>query len=140
MNLEEDERSRARGRKDAASRGDREEAPVFDMMPRTRRVQRQDDGPQELSDLIMPTLARLGLKTKARYLQVLQAWEGVVGESVAAGAHPTYFDRGRLQVETDSPALGHALQLQSQVIVDKLNAAIGERVVTNIRFKMGGGR
>jgi len=140
MNAEADERARARARKAAAERGDREEAPVFELMPRTRRVQRKDDGPQELSDLIMPTLARLGLKTKARYLQVLQAWEGAVGESVAADAHPTYFDRGRLQVETNSPALGHQLQLQSQMIVDRLNDAIGERVVTNIRFKMGGDR
>ena len=127
-------------REDRQARGDREEAPVFDLMPRARRVQRKDDGPQELSDLIMPTLARLGLKTRARYLQVLNAWEGVVGEHVAAGAHPTYFDRGRLQVETDSPALGHQLQLQSQMIVDKLNEAIGDRVVTNIRFKMAGSR
>ncbi|MFN2463189.1 MAG: DciA family protein [Candidatus Dormibacteria bacterium] len=117
-----------------------DEAPVFELRPRTRRVQRSDDGPQELSDLIMPTLARLGLKTKARYLQVLGAWDEVVGEQVAAGARPTYFDRGRLQVETNSPALGHQLQLQAQMIVDKLNEAIGDRVVTNIRFRMAGGR
>jgi predicted nucleic acid-binding Zn ribbon protein len=122
------------------ARGDRDDAPVFDMMPRARRVQRRDDGPQELKTLFMPTLARLGLKTKARYLQVLGAWEAVVGASVAAGAHPTYYDRGRLQVETDSPALGHQLQLQSQMIVDKLNEAIGERVVTNIRFRLAGSR
>ena len=127
-------------REDRDARGDREEAPVFDMMPRQRRVHRKDDGPQELSSLIMPTLARLGLKTKARYLQILGAWDGVVGENVAAGAHPTFFDRGRLQVETDSPALGHQLQLQSQMIVDRLNDSIGERVVTNIRFKMAGSR
>jgi len=128
-------------RKDPRDSGrDGEEAPVFELLPRHRRVQRSDDGPQELSDLIMPTLARLGLKTRARYLQVLNAWEGVVGEHVAAGAHPTYFDRGRLQVETDTPALGHQLQLQSQMIVDRLNEAIGDRVVTNIRFRMAGSR
>jgi predicted nucleic acid-binding Zn ribbon protein len=113
------------------------DAPVLDFAPRRRRVRQEDDGPQPIGELIMPMLARLGLKTRARHLQVMAAWPGVVGEAVAAGAHPTHYDRGRLTVETDSPALGHQLHLQQQLIIDKLNAAIGDNVVTSIRFRMG---
>jgi len=96
------------------------DAPVFEFAPRRRIVNRKDDGPQNIGQLIMPTLAKLGLK--------------------AAGAHPTAYDRGRLLVETDSPALGHQLHLQRQTIIDQLNAAIGERVVTQIRFKLEPGK
>jgi predicted nucleic acid-binding Zn ribbon protein len=123
-----------------AGRPERRDAPVFESLPRARRVQRGNDGPQPIGELIMPMLARLGLKTRARHLQVMSAWPGVVGEAVAAGAHPTSYNRGRVVVETDSPALGHQLHLQQQLIIDKLNEAIGDNVVTNIRFKMGPSR
>ncbi|HEY8740667.1 MAG TPA: DUF721 domain-containing protein [Candidatus Dormibacteraeota bacterium] len=113
------------------------DAPVFDSLPRSRRVVRGDDGPQPIGELIMPTLARLGLKTRARHLQVMGAWAGVVGDAVAAGAHPTAYNRGRVTVETDSPALGHQLHLQRQLIIDQLNEVIGDKVVTDIRFRMG---
>jgi hypothetical protein len=116
------------------------DAPVFEFAPRRRIVNRKDDGPQNIGQLIMPTLAKLGLKTRARHLQIMGLWPGVVGEAVAAGAHPTAYDRGRLLVETDSPALGHQLHLQRQTIIDQLNAAIGERVVTQIRFKLEPGK
>jgi predicted nucleic acid-binding Zn ribbon protein len=113
------------------------DAPVLDFAPRRRRAPQQDDGPQPVGELIMPMLARLGLKTRARHLQVMGAWPGVVGEAVAVGAHPTHYDRGRLTVETDSPALGHQLHMQQQLIIDQLNAAIGDNVVSSIRFSMG---
>lgn len=113
------------------------EAPVLDFAPRRRRVPKDDNGPQPIRELIMPMLARLGLKTRARHLQVMAVWQGVVGEAVAAGANPTHYDRGRLTVETDSPALGHQLQMQQQLIIDKLNEAIGDNVVTSIRFRLG---
>lgn len=113
---------------------------MFEFAPRRRIANRKDDGPQNIGQLIMPTLAKLGLKTKARHLQIMGLWAEVVGEAVAVGAHPTSYDRGRLVVETDSPALGHQLHLQQQTIIDQLNAAIGERVVTQIRFKLQPGQ
>ncbi|HEV1997682.1 MAG TPA: DUF721 domain-containing protein [Candidatus Dormibacteraeota bacterium] len=115
------------------------DAPVFEFAPRRHIANRKDDGPQPIGQLLMPTLSRLGLKTRARHLQIMGLWPAVVGEAVAVGAHPTAYDRGRLVVETDSPALGHQLHLQRQTIIDQLNAAIGERVVTQIRFKLQAG-
>jgi hypothetical protein len=113
---------------------------VFDSLPRKRRPGQRNDGPQPVSELIMPMLARLGLKTRARHLQVIAAWPGVVGEAVAAGADPVSYSRGRLVVHTDSPALGHQLLLQKQLIIDQLNAAIGDRVVTDVHFRMAPAR
>ena len=111
------------------------DAPVFDFAPRRRRTRAEDNGPQAVGELIMPTLEKLGLKTRARHLQVINAWPGVVGEMVAGGAQPTGYSRGRLVVETDSPAMGHQLHLQKQLIIDRLNDAIGDRVVTDIHFR-----
>ena len=113
--------------------------PVLDFKPLRRSPSRgEDTGPQALSDLLVPTLARLGLKTRARYVQIISAWPAVVGEMVAAHTTPTAFARGRLTVETDSPAMGHQLHLQRQTILDGLNEKLGDTAVTDIRFRLAG--
>ncbi len=113
--------------------------PVLDFKPLRRAPSRgEDTGPVALSDLLVPTLARLGLKTRARFVQILSAWPVVVGEMVAAQTSPTNFVRGRLTVETESPAMGHQLHLQRQTIIDGLNQKIGDTAVVEIRFRLSG--
>jgi hypothetical protein len=48
------------------------------------------------------------------------------------------FYRGRMTVETDSPAMGHALLVQRQDIMERLNAELGFDLVADIRFKLRG--
>jgi predicted nucleic acid-binding Zn ribbon protein len=116
---------------------DSAERPVLDFKPlRRSRRDAQETSPVALTELLMPTLARLGLKTRARFVQILGAWPGVVGEMVADHTNPTAFLRGRLTVETDSPAMGHQLRLQRQTIVDGLNQKLGDSVVLDIRFRL----
>lgn len=116
--------------------GDR---PVLDFKPlRRSRSRGEDTGPVALADLLIPTLARLGLKTRARFVQVLSAWPSVVGEMVAAQTSPTNLVRGRLTVETQSPAMGHQLHLQRQTIMDGLNQKIGDTAVVEIQFRLAG--
>ena len=116
---------------------DSADRPVLDFKPRRRsRRDAQESSPVALTDLLIPTLARLGLKTRARYVQILGAWPGVVGEMVADHTNPVAFARGRLTVETDSPAMGHQLRIQRQTIVDGINDKLGDRVVLDIRFRL----
>ena len=116
-----------------------EPAPVLQFRPRgRRRPRKEDDGPAELADLMMPTLARLGLKTRARHLQLVNLWPGIVGDMVAEHTSVAAFNRGRMTVETDSPAMGHALHVQRQDIMDRLNQELGASVVADIRFRLAG--
>jgi predicted nucleic acid-binding Zn ribbon protein len=116
---------------------DSADRPVLDFKPlRRSRRDVQDSSPVALTDLLIPTLARLGLKTRARYLQILGAWPGVVGEMVAEHTNPVALARGRLTVETDSPAMGHQLRLQRQTIVDGINQRLGDTVLLDIRFRL----
>ena len=55
-----------------------DDAPVFEFAPRRRIANRKDDGPQNIGQLIMPTLAKLGLKTRARHLQIMGLWPEVL--------------------------------------------------------------
>ncbi|HEV3233732.1 MAG TPA: DUF721 domain-containing protein [Candidatus Dormibacteraeota bacterium] len=113
-------------------------APVLQFRPRRRRAGKKDDGPAELSDLMMPTLAKMGLKTRARHMQLVNLWPAVVGDMVAEHTTVAAFSRGRMTVETDSPAMGHALLVQRQDIMERLNAELGFDLVADIRFKLQG--
>jgi predicted nucleic acid-binding Zn ribbon protein len=120
---------------------ERKDRPVLEFKPLRRSPGRpgEDVGPQAIADLLIPTLARLGLKTRARYVQILSAWPVVVGDMVAAHTTPTAFARGRLTVETDTPAMGHQLHLQRQTILEGLNEKLGDAgAIVDIRFRLAG--
>jgi predicted nucleic acid-binding Zn ribbon protein len=89
-----------------------------------------------VSALLVPTLARLGLKGRARLIQVAHAWTAVVGDAVASETRVASYRRGRVGIETSSPALSHQLHLQRQVIIDGLNLALAEAVVNDLRFSL----
>jgi predicted nucleic acid-binding Zn ribbon protein len=110
---------------------------TLEFRPRVRRRAKGESEPAVIGDLLVPTLARLGFKQKAREAQVISAWPPVVGEGVAADTRAVHFARGCLTVETTSPALSHQLHLQRMLIVDGLNRRLGERVVRDIRFRLG---
>jgi predicted nucleic acid-binding Zn ribbon protein len=105
--------------------------------PRQRRSP-GPDGPVALTDLMVPALARLGFKTQARQVQVALAWPHVVGDQVAGQTAVKHFARGRLVVDSSSPALSHQLHLQRQMIIEGLNVRLGEVVVREIRFVLAG--
>ena len=121
--------------------GERAGQPTLEFKPQRRRGgrRREDHGPQRLSDLMVPTLARMGLKTRARHLQLIGIWPEVVGEHVADTTSVVSFSRGRVMVETESPAMGHQLHLQRQDIIDGINGRLGEAVVSDIRFRLAPG-
>lgn len=112
------------------------EAPVFEFRPRRGRRRAGDEDPVALSDLMVPALARLGLKTKARQVQLMLAWPKVAGEGVAAESRVVDYARGRVTVETSSPAMSHGLLLQKQLLIDGLNAALRDDAVREIRFRL----
>jgi predicted nucleic acid-binding Zn ribbon protein len=121
-----------------AAGGRPEPKPVLQFRPRRRRPRKDDDGPAALADLLVPTLAKMGLRTRARQMQLVNHWPTVVGDMVAEHTSVAGFYRGRLTIETDSPAMGHALLVQRHDIMERLNAAIGLPIVADIRFRLAG--
>ena len=106
------------------------------LRPPRRRSQRSSVSEDNLADLLLPALRRLGFGTRARQVQIELAWPAVVGEAVAREARPSLYERGRLIVETSSPPLSHQLHLQRQLIIDGLNQAIGAVAVHDIHFRL----
>jgi predicted nucleic acid-binding Zn ribbon protein len=89
-----------------------------------------------VSELLVPSLARLGLRGRAVEAQVLAAWPEAVGEAVARETHCAGLSRGRLTIESTSSALSHQLLMQKQTIIDTLNLQLGDDLVRDLRFRL----
>lgn len=71
-----------------------------------------------------PSLAR-----KMEEAQVLQAWNAVVGSTIAKHARPVAVENAKIIVEVDHPVWKSELQYRKSQIIEKLN-----RSVENLKY------
>jgi hypothetical protein len=70
--------------------------------------------------------------------RLMEVWNGVVGPEVAGNATPASLRRGRLTVATSSSVWAQTLQLMGESLVQRLNEALGEVVVTAVVCRPAG--
>jgi hypothetical protein len=70
--------------------------------------------------------------------RLTEVWSAVVGADVAANATPVSLRRGRLTVATSSSVWAQTLQLMGESMVERLNRALGEAVVTAVICRPAG--
>jgi hypothetical protein len=70
--------------------------------------------------------------------RLTEVWVAVVGADVAANATPVSLRRGRLTVATSSSVWAQTLQLMGESMVERLNRALGEAVVTAVICRPAG--
>lgn len=69
--------------------------------------------------------------------QIWSIWDNVVGEVIAGNARPDAFKGKLLLVNVTSSTWVHQLQFLKKDIITKLNEALGQALVEDIRFKIG---
>lgn len=69
--------------------------------------------------------------------RVWTIWNGAVGESVAANAQPWAFKGTLLLVHVSSSTWFHHLGFMKAEIIDKVNQALGRKMIGDIKFKIG---
>ena len=70
-------------------------------------------------------------------LVVWELWESAVGPEIAANARPAAVNGGLLLVHVSNSTWRHHLRFFEQEIIDRLNAAMGEKRVQRLQFKIG---
>jgi predicted nucleic acid-binding Zn ribbon protein len=66
--------------------------------------------------------------------RLVEAWPEVAGPVVQRYTLNTYIYNQTLYVRLSNPALRSDLSMQRQELTKKLNDAVGEQVITDIRF------
>jgi predicted nucleic acid-binding Zn ribbon protein len=69
--------------------------------------------------------------------QVWQLWDEVVGIAIAENAQPAAFKGKLLLVNVISSTWIHQLQFLKKDIIEKLNLALGQNLIEDIKFKIG---
>ena len=94
--------------------------------------------PVPLAGAVTALAARLEPLTPLAAVQ--RAWEEAVGPAVAAEAEPVAARAGVVTVRCRSAVWAQELTLLAPDLVGRLNAAIGDDLVTELRVTAGAGR
>lgn len=89
---------------------------------------------ETLKDILLRNLREQGLETPLKQKRLVEAWPGVVGPVIARYTLDTYIYNQTLYVRLSNPALRSDLSMMRGELVKKLNAVVGEQVITDIRF------
>ncbi|MBQ4387444.1 MAG: DUF721 domain-containing protein [Prevotella sp.] len=89
---------------------------------------------QQVKDLIMQALREQGLETPLNQKRLVEAWPEVAGPVIARYTLNTYIYNQTLYVRLSNPALRADLSMQRSELTRRLNEAVGEQVITDVRF------
>ena len=94
---------------------------------------------QSVKDLIMRTLREQGLETPLHQKRLVESWPQVAGPAIMRYTLNTYIYNQTLYNQTlyvrlSNPALRADLSMRRQEFTQKLNAVVGEQVITDVRF------
>ncbi len=82
----------------------------------------------------MRTLREQGLETPLQQKRLVEAWPEVAGDLIKRYTLNTYIYNQTLYVRLSNPALRADLSMRREEFVQKLNAVVGEQVITDVRF------
>jgi predicted nucleic acid-binding Zn ribbon protein len=92
---------------------------------------------QRVGSAIHEYLTTNGFSRVIRLNAVLDVWETVVDEDVAAHCRPTRFEGDDLVVEVDQQGWVIALAFREVDLLDRLGAAVGERITGRLKAYVG---
>ena len=91
-----------------------------------------------LSKILDQALKKMPCAKKIKGQLIMDAWPIVVGEMIAAKTQTLSFENGLLFVWVRDSVWAQHLSLQKKQIINKLNRHTKTRVLTDIRFQVGG--
>ena len=89
---------------------------------------------QSLKDILLHNLREQGLETPLLQKRLVDSWPEVAGPLIARYTLNTYIYNQPLFVRLSTPSLRADLSMMKRQLVDKLNAAVGQQVITDIKF------
>lgn len=100
------------------------------------RVERRTKikGLEPLSELLAPTLKRMGIQGAVRDVQIGDVFSEVVGSALSPHCRALRVEHGALVVACVNPALAQQLHLEKTRILSEVNLRLGGDVVKRLRF------
>ncbi len=90
---------------------------------------------KSLGDALEELVESLGIGKKLKEQEVFSLWNEAVGEKIAAVATPVRMLKGTLFVSVKTGVWRNELSMRKTEIVGRLNAALNEDIVKDIKFQ-----
>jgi predicted nucleic acid-binding Zn ribbon protein len=91
--------------------------------------------PRSLGAALRSLAEDLGIAARLRDYEVFTSWPALVGERIARVAEPVRLEKGVLTVHVAGAPWRNELTLRRREIIGRINAGLGNTVVTDIRFR-----
>jgi predicted nucleic acid-binding Zn ribbon protein len=88
-----------------------------------------------LGSALQRALERQGMTRRIREQEVLLRWEELVGTAIANHAKPERMRNGVLWVQVTDASWRHELHLMRGGLVERINNALGDAVVEELRLR-----
>ena len=89
---------------------------------------------QSISDLLNMYLRREGLETPLLQKRAVDAWDTLMGPSIARFTGEKFIKNQTLFVKITNPALRQDLSMMRSKLVQRLNAEVGAMVIADVRI------
>ena len=93
------------------------------------------DGPQRIGNVLADLVEQYGFRDRLDAARVVEAWPGLVGETIAGVTEQVWMRDGVLHVKVRSAAWRHQLQFQREDWRRRLNEHVGREVVQEVVFR-----
>lgn len=85
-----------------------------------------------VNDIVLEILRAQGLETPLLQKRLIDAWDAVVGPTIAQYTGEKYIKNQTLMVKINNPALRADLNMMRTTLKDKLNSAVNAQVIANL--------
>lgn len=92
---------------------------------------------EHIGSILADVLKTYRRESDGELLQVWQVWDGIVGDVIAQNARPAAFKGKILLVHVTNSTWIHQLQFLKKEMIAKLNGALGNTLINDLKFKIG---
>ena len=89
---------------------------------------------ESIKDILNRTLRRMGFTERLKETEAVRRFKEIVGENIAAQAEAVSIKDGKLHVKVASPVWRQQLNFSKTEMIESINTALGEKIVTDIYF------
>ena len=89
---------------------------------------------RQIGKIIEDALQNTNILENANELMLFKDWQEIVGETIAAYAHPVRLDNGELILVIEDPVWRTEIFNIREVLIKTINERMGERIIKKIRI------
>lgn len=89
---------------------------------------------KNVNDIVLEILRSQGLETPLMQRRLIEAWDEVVGQTIAQYTGEKYIKNQTLFVKINNPSLRADLNMMRSELKAKLNSAINAQVIADVRI------